>query len=147
MQNKGVEFTINYQLIRSKNTTWDIAFNATYNENKITKLTISDDPTYAGARYGGISGGTGNTILINSVGYNRGSFFAFRQVYDPKTGKPIDNLFDDGNRDGVINEKDLYQYKGSDPTMFFGFSTNIAYKKWNFGNKNIEEYLRIKIGC
>ena len=144
MQNKGVEFTINYQLIRSKNTTWDIAFNATYNENKITKLTISDDPTYAGARYGGISGGTGNTILINSVGYNRGAYFAFRQVYDPKTGKPIDNLFDDANRDGVINEKDLYQYKGSDPTMFFGFSTNLTYKKWNAGmvlRANVGNYL------
>ncbi|MEI8073671.1 MAG: TonB-dependent receptor [Bacteroidota bacterium] len=133
MENKGVEFSINYQVVKAKNLTWDIAFNATYNKNTITKLTISEDPTYAGARYGGISGGTGNTILINSVGYNRGAFFVYKQVYDPTTGKPIDNLFDDKNRDGVINEKDLYQYKGADPEMFFGFSTNLAYKKFNAG--------------
>ena len=133
MENKGVEFTINYQVIRKKDLTWDVAFNATYNENKITKLTISDDPTYAGARYGTISGGTGNTVQINSVGYNRGSFFVYKQVYDPKTEKPIDNLFDDKNRDGAINEKDLYQYKSADPRAFFGFSTNLGYKKWSAG--------------
>ena len=144
MENKGVEFNINYQVVRSKSLTWDIAFNATYNENKITKLTISDDPTYAGARYGGISGGTGNTVLINSVGFNRGAYFVYKQVYDPLTNKPIDNLFDDKNRDGVINEKDLYQYKGSDPSAFFGFSTNAAYKKWNAGfvlRANVGNYL------
>lgn len=133
MENRGVEFTINYQAIRSKDWNWDIAFNATYNENKITRLTISDDPNYAGARFGNISGGTGNTIQINSVGYQRGAFYVFKQVYDPKTGKPMDNLFDDKNRDGVINEKDMYQYKGVDPRAFFGFSTNVSYKKWNAG--------------
>jgi iron complex outermembrane receptor protein len=144
MENKGVEFSINYQAIKEKDLTWDIAFNATYNKNTITKLTISDDPSYAGARYGGISGGTGNTVLINSVGYNRGAYFVYRQVYDPTTGKPIDNLFDDKNRDGVINEKDLYQYKGADPTMFFGFSTSLTYKKFNAGfvmRANIGNYL------
>lgn len=133
MENRGVEFNINYQVVKGKNLNWDIAFNATYNKNKITKLTISDDPNFQGNRYGGISGGTGNTILVNSTGYNRGAFFVFKQVYDPTTGKPIDNLFDDLNRDGVINEKDLYQYKGADPEMFFGFSTNLTYKKFSAG--------------
>ncbi len=144
MQNKGVEFSINYQVIKGKDLTWDVAFNATYNKNKITKLTISDDPSYAGARFGGISGGTGNTILINSVGSNRGAFYVYKQVYNILTGKPIDNLFDDKNRDGAINEKDLYQYKGADPTMFFGFSTNVNYKKWNAGfvmRANVGNYL------
>ncbi len=144
MENTGFEFSINYQAIKTDNLTWDIAFNATFNKNNITKLTISDDPTYAGARYGGISGGTGNTVLINSIGFNRGAYFVYKQVYDPKSGKPIDNLFDDKNRDGVINEQDLYQYKGADPTSFFGFSTNVNYKKWNAGlvmRANIGNYL------
>lgn len=132
MENKGVEFTLNLTPIKNKNLTWDLAFNATYNENKITKLTISDDPNYPGARYGGISGGTGNTIMIHSVGYNRGAFYVYKQVYNA-AGKPIDNLFADLNRDGIINEKDLYQFKGVDPKMFFGFSTNVNYKQWNAG--------------
>ncbi|MDE3234406.1 MAG: TonB-dependent receptor [Bacteroidota bacterium] len=133
MENRGVEFTINFQPVRTKDLVWDVAFNATYNENKITKLTISDDPNYPGAQFGGISGGTGNTILINSVGYNRGAFYVYKQVYDPKTGKPIDNLFDDKNRDGIINQNDLYQYKGVDPKSYYGLSTNVTYKKWNAG--------------
>jgi iron complex outermembrane receptor protein len=143
MENKGVEFTLNLQPIKNKNTTWDLSFNATYNKNRITKLTISDDPTYAGARYGGISGGTGNTILIQSVGYNRGAYFVYKQIYDA-AGKPIDGLFADLNRDGVINEKDLYQYKGNDPQLFFGASSNLTYKKWNAGfvlRANVGNYL------
>ncbi len=143
MENKGVEVTLNLQPVKTKTTTWDLSFNATYNKNKITKLTISDDPNYAGARYGGISGGTGNTILIQSVGYNRGSYFVYKQVYDA-AGKPIDGLFADLNRDGIINEKDLYQYKGNDPQLFFGASSNLTYKKWNAGfvlRANVGNYM------
>ena len=144
MTNKGVEFSINVQPVRNKNITWDVAFNATYNENKITKLTISDDPKYAGVLTGGISGGTGNTIQIQSVGYAKNSFYTFKQVYDPATNKPIDNLFEDVNRDGVINQNDLYHYKSPDPKMFFGFSTNITAKKWSAGfvlRANLDNYM------
>lgn len=133
MENKGIEFTVNVQAIRSKDVTLDLAFNATYNQNKITKLTVSDDPNYAGAQFGGISGGVGNTVNINSVGYNRGAFYVYKQVYDPVTNKPVDNLFADKNRDGLINSGDLYQYKGIDPKAFFGFSPSLTYKKWNAG--------------
>ena len=143
MENKGVELTLNLQPVKTKTTTWDLSFNATYNKNKITKLTISDDPNYAGARYGGISGGTGNTILIQSVGYNRGSYFVYKQVYDA-AGKPMDGVFADLNRDGIINEKDLYQYKGNDPQLFFGASSNVTYKKWSAGfvlRANVGNYM------
>ncbi len=144
MENKGVEFSINFQPIRTKDIVWDVAFNATYNQNKITKLTISSDPTFAGNQYGGISGGVGNTVLINSVGYNRGAFYVYKQIYDSKTGKPIDNLFSDLNRDGIVNQNDLYQYKGVDPKAFFGFSTNLTVKKWNAGlvmRANVGNYM------
>lgn len=133
MENRGVEFSVNVQAIRSKDLTLDLAFNATYNQNKITKLTISEDPSYAGAQFGGISGGVGNTVQIHSVGYNRGAFYVYKQVYDPVTNKPVDNLFADKNRDGLVNSSDLYQYKGVDPKAFFGFSSNLTYKKWNAG--------------
>ncbi len=144
MTNKGVEFTINFQPVRNKNFTWDVAFNATYNENKITKLTISDDPKYAGVLTGGIAGGTGNTIQIQSVGYAKNSFYTYKQVYDPATNKPIDNLFEDNNRDGLINQNDLYHYKSPDPRAFFGFSTNITAKKWSAGfvlRANLDNYM------
>ncbi len=133
MENKGVEFTINTQPVRNKNVTWDFGFNVTYNRNRITKLTFTEDPNYPGQRFGGISGGTGNSVLINSVGYNRGAFYVLQQVYDNKTGKPIENLFEDRDRDGVITDKDLYRYKSANPDVFLGFSSSVNYKRFNAG--------------
>ena len=143
MENEGVEFTLNLNPINTKDWNWDIAFNAAYNKNTITKLTLSNDPNYVGLRYEGISGGVGNNILIQSVNYNRGSFFVFKQIYDA-TGNPIDGLYSDLNRDGIINEKDLYQYKGIDPKWIFGFSSNLSYKKWSAGivmRANLDNYV------
>ncbi|MCF8318707.1 MAG: SusC/RagA family TonB-linked outer membrane protein [Sphingobacteriaceae bacterium] len=132
MENKGVELNLNGQVIRNSNFTWDLGLNATLNKNTITKLTIAPDPNYPGNTFGGISGGTGNTIMINSVGYNRGSFYVLQQVYNA-AGKPIEGLFVDRNGDGTINNKDLYQYKSADPKAFLGLTSNFTYKKWNAG--------------
>jgi TonB-dependent starch-binding outer membrane protein SusC len=143
MENRGVEFNINTDVIRSSDLTWSVNFNATYNKNEITKLTISDDPSYRGAQYGGIAGGTGQTLFIHSTGFNRGSFFVYQQVYG-KDGKPIDGMFEDRNRDGVVNDLDLYQYKGVDPQAFFGFSSDLSYKNWNAGfvmRANVGNYI------
>ncbi len=132
MENRGVEFNMSIDVIKTKDLVWNVGFNATYNKNKITKLTISEDPNFAGNEYGGISGGTGTTLFIHSVDFRRGSFYVFKQVYGAD-GKPIDGLFEDLNRDGVITPDDRYQYKSVDPEAFFGFTSNVNYKRWNAG--------------
>jgi TonB-linked SusC/RagA family outer membrane protein len=132
MENKGLELNLNGQVVRNSNFTWDLGFNATINRNTITNLTIAPDPSYIGNKFGGISGGVGSTILINSTGFNRGSFFVLQQVYNA-AGKPIDGLFVDRNGDGTINDKDLYRYKNADPKTFLGLTSNFTYKKWNAG--------------
>ena len=129
MQVKGIEVSLIINPIKTKNVDWDFALNVAYNKNEITNLLIAPDPNFPGVSYGGISGGTGNNILINSVGYRRGSFYVYKQVYD-LNNKPIDNLFEDLNRDGVINEKDLYRYQGVDPYYVIGFTNNI--RLWRF---------------
>ncbi|MEI7472410.1 MAG: TonB-dependent receptor [Chitinophagaceae bacterium] len=133
MENRGVEFTLNTVPVKNKNITWDLGFNMTYNKNEITNLTAVTDPNYPGNQFGGISGGTGNRILINSVGYNRGAFYVFQQAYNSNTGKPVDDAYVDLNGDGTINDKDLYRFKSVDPTMYFGASSNVSYKNWNAG--------------
>lgn len=133
MKNDGVELTINTQPVRNKTVTWDFGFNVTYNKNEITNLTAINDPNYPGNQGNStIDGGTGNKILINSVGYNRGAFYVYQQVYDA-AGKPVEDVFVDRNGDGTINDKDLYRYKGIDPDMFFGVTNNVSYKKWTAG--------------
>ena len=135
MENRGVEFNVNTQVIRKKDLSLDFGFNVAYNKNKITKLTFVSDPTNPGNKYnpdGTSLPGTGATLLINSVNQLKGAFYVYQQVYDA-SGKPIEDLFVDRNRDGIINDKDLYQYKSADPVVFMGFNTNVGYKKWNLG--------------
>ncbi len=92
--NKGAEFTITGRPIVSKDWNWNVSYNVTYNQNRITKLTINDDPSYVGVRFGGIDGGTGNNIAIHRVNYPAGSFYVYEQVYD-NAGKPIEGVFVD----------------------------------------------------
>lgn len=132
MENKGIEFGLNAQAIKKENFKWDIGFNMTYNKNEITKLTIEDNPSSPGNKYGGISGGTGQTVQIFSVNYPRGTFYAYQQVYG-ENGLPLDGIFVDRNNDGIINENDLYHYQNSDPKLYFGLSSNLNYKKWSAG--------------
>ncbi len=130
MENRGVELAINTQPVRSKDLNVDLGFNITYNKNKITKLTFANDPTFPGNLTGGIAGGVGSTIQINSVGYAKNSFYVYQQVYG-KDGKPIEGLFEDRNRDGQINVDDLYRYKSPDPEWFLGAYSNVNWKKWD----------------
>jgi iron complex outermembrane receptor protein len=132
MENKGIEITLNTQPIKNNNLVWDLGFNVTFNKNEITKLTFTNDPTFPGNLTGGIAGGVGSTIQIHTVGLPKSSFYVYKQVYDVN-GKPIENLFEDLNRDGLINVNDLYRYKAPDPDVFLGASSNVSWKNWNAG--------------
>jgi TonB-dependent starch-binding outer membrane protein SusC len=132
MENKGVEFSFNAQPVRNSDFTWDVSYNVTYNQNTITGLTVvPDDPNYIGFPTGGLAG-TGGFAFINSVGFSKSTYYLYHQVYN-KDGKPIEGLFEDVNRDGIINEQDKYKGKRADPNVFMGFSTNLNYKKWSAG--------------
>ncbi|HWJ92496.1 MAG TPA: SusC/RagA family TonB-linked outer membrane protein [Flavisolibacter sp.] len=143
MENRGVEFSVNTQPVRNRNLTWDLGFNITYNKNKITQLTYTNDPNFPGNLLGGIAGGVGSTIQINSVGFPKNSFYVYQQVYD-KNGKPIEGLFEDRNRDGVINNNDLYRYKSPDPKVYLGAYSNVNWKRWDGGftlRVNLDNYM------
>ncbi len=143
MENRGVEFSINLQPIRNRDLTWDVNFNATYNKNKITNLTIiPNDPKYIGLPTGTADGVNG-FVFLNAVGSSKNTFYLYHQVYD-KSGKPIEGLLEDVNRDGQINELDRYKGKRADPNFFLGFSTNVSYKKWTAGvvlRSNLNNYV------
>lgn len=131
MENQGFEFMLNYNPIHSEDFDWNIGLNATYNKNKITKLTNNNDPSYQGVLVGGISGGVGSTIQIHSVGYPASSFYVLKQVYD-KNGKPIEGVYEDSNGDGKITSDDQYRYKSPAPQVFLGFNSQMTYKNFNF---------------
>ena len=131
MKNEGIEVSLNAGILKNRKTTWDFGVNVTYNKSEITKLTLLDDPTYPGQLTGGISGGVGNTIQINSVTYPRNAFYVLQQVYDSKN-KPIEGLYVDRNGDGIINNSDYYRYKKPDPDVFIGMTSQVVCGKWSF---------------
>lgn len=133
MENKGVEFTINTIPVATKNLTWNFGFNITYNNSKITNLLKQPDPNFKGIDQSNVDGGLTNTIGKYIVGYSPFVFNVFKQVYDKATGAPIENLFEDLNRDGQITADDRYLYKKPAADILFGINTQVSYKKWNFG--------------
>ncbi len=132
--NKGVELTLNFKPIVNPDFEWSFGLNATYNRNEITKLTLVNNPAFIGVETGSISGGVGNYVQMNSVGYPVNSFYLAQQVYDSK-GNPIDNLFVDRNGDGTVTsqgQSDKYHIKKPAPDLQMGFNSMIRYKKFDF---------------
>lgn len=43
-------------------------------------------------------------------------------------GKPLEGVYEDLNKDGVINTSDQYFYKSPDPNITLGFNTSFSYK-------------------
>jgi len=120
-----------------------VGFNASYNKNEITKLTATSDTSYLGVYTGGISGGVGNNIQIHSVNHPASSFFVFEQIYDTD-GNPIEGLYVDRNDDGQITDEDKYHFKDPAANAWFGITSSIDYKNWNFsfsGRANFGNYV------
>lgn len=125
MKNKGVEANVNAIAIQSKDFTWEVGYNITWNDSKITKLTTTFNPDYQS-----IDAGTNQK---HQVGEMPGTFYLYQQVYD-ENGKPIQNAFVDRNNDGQITEADRYlTHKSPMAKVYMGFSSQFSYKKWDLG--------------
>jgi TonB-dependent starch-binding outer membrane protein SusC len=127
LDNKGLEISLNIVPLSQNDMTLTLGFNLTYNVNKITKLLITNDPSYIGILYGnGMSGQT----QVTRVGYPAYSFFVNKQVYDA-SGMPIEGLYADlsGNGGTVsANNSDQYIYHNPAPDFLLGFSARFSYK-------------------
>jgi len=128
MTNQGAELDINAVLAESRDLSWTAGFNVAYNQNKVTKLTVSDENA-TGVETGGISGGTGNNVQMIQVGYPIRTFNLYQQVYD-QAGNPINGVYVDRNNDGQINADDKYLGHHADADFTFGFNTNLSWKNW-----------------
>ena len=146
LENKGFEVSLTGQVISKKDMSWSVGVNAAYNENKITKLTKTDDPNYPGVDAGLIGGGVGNFIQNQKVGYPVNSFFVFQQVYG-SNGMPVEGLYVDRTGTGgtvTSNNLNKYHYKKPAPDYTLGINSRFAYKQFDFsfsGRANIGNYV------
>ena len=141
--NQGVEFAINGVAIDRKNFKWDLGYNITWNENKITKLNAGDDSDYY-IPTGGISVGTGNTIQAHKVGYAASSFYVYEtQQYTDANGNKAYAIVD-RDKNGQIDAGDLYIYHSPAAPVTMGFQTKFQFYHFDIGlsfRANIGNYV------
>lgn len=130
LTNKGIELTITARPIETKDLNWTLSYNVSYNKNEITKMSLDGISDIVNI-HGGITGGTGNQVLIHAKNNAFNSFYVYEQIYD-QGGKPIENAYVDQNKDGVIDASDLIIYKDPAPDVFMGLSSQLSYKNWDF---------------
>ncbi len=131
MQNKGIEFALNFIPVQTNDWHLSVGVNGTFQDTKITKLNATDLPGYK-MNASTISSGTGTYLGYHQVGYAPYSYWVFQQLYDSE-GNPIQNAFVDRNKDGEINESDKYCAGDPNPDFYYGLNLKLSYKNWDFG--------------
>tara|TARA_R110002124_G_scaffold138798_1_gene302797 strand:- start:19668 stop:22574 length:2907 start_codon:yes stop_codon:yes gene_type:complete len=130
LKSKGAELNIDLNLAATENFSWDINANGSLQEVEITKLSLSDDEEFF-VPTGDISGGVGNKIQLYKPGYDPSTFFVYRQIYDAN-GTPIEGAYVDVNGDNQITDADKQAYKKGTPDAYYGFSSRMTYKNFDF---------------
>lgn len=123
---KGIEISLAATPVQNKNWEWNISGNATWQSNKITNLRLNAKSAAPNTLVGAIES---HYVQVLSEGYAPYSYYVYKQIYDEKTGKPIEGLYADLNGDGKVDSNDLYHYHSPSPDWLFGLSTSLHWKK------------------
>ncbi len=131
LKNYGVEFSFDVKPVVTKNFTWDLQYNVSWNHNEIISLVGGNgDADYHVTTGSTISRGNSTSIMAHTVGQPASSFWVYQQVYDDN-GKPLEGVYVDRNADGQINDQDRYYYKKPAADVIMGLTTKFIYKRWD----------------
>ncbi|RYD84791.1 MAG: TonB-dependent receptor, partial [Sphingobacteriales bacterium] len=127
IESKGFELNLNVVPVKTKDVNWNVNFNASHYDNKVTKITLSDvvDPSSPGVPISTTF--TGEALQYHKEGFAPYTYYVRKQLYDD-AGKPMEGKYADLDGDGVVGEKDFYRYKSPNPTVLLGLSSNLNYK-------------------
>ncbi|MBW1654981.1 SusC/RagA family TonB-linked outer membrane protein [Flavobacterium quisquiliarum] len=152
LENKGIEFTLNTINMQRPDFLWKSNFNISMNRFKVLKLN-SESGVYDQT----LQQGSDVTVVTRSaVGQTLGQFYGYKVIgrfekatdfyYKDASGtiKPTalpegmvigengvwigDYMFEDVNKDGVINEKDAGYIGNPNPDFTFGFNNSFSFK-------------------
>jgi TonB-dependent starch-binding outer membrane protein SusC len=133
VQDKGWEFNVTSRNINNKDFRWTTNFNITYQKNTLLKTPVNNQLLSA---FNDLS-----PTHILQTGKAVGSFWGIKyNGVDPQTGDPV---FEDLNKDGVIDDNDAQVLGHARPHFFGGFNNSIKYKnlelmiatQFSIGNK------------
>ena len=128
MENEGVEFAINAVPVRTNDFEWNIGFNYTWNDSKITKLNMIDTGSNF-VQTGAISG-TGKYVQVFMVGERPYTFYLCKQAYD-ENGDPIEGKYVQPDGSVSSTETRYATDKSALPTSYLGFNTRFSWKNWD----------------
>lgn len=112
ISNKGLELGINTVNIERAGLQWSTGFNISTNRNRIEKLSLPVDASYATERM--------------QQGYPFHAFFVYKQLYvNPETG---DAVYDDYNKDGNLTAADRQFVGTALPKIVGGLNNTLTYK-------------------
>ena len=144
--NKGIELSVNANLLQRKNLNWSISANAAYNKNEITDMGTTNDV---------IQGSDKQQILRK--GESLGAFYGLQFVgivqqgedvsklptVNGQTPQPGDLKYADINDDNKIDGNDRIILGSTQPDIVYGFSTQLHWRDFDlsasfagsYGNK------------
>ncbi|MDR0865145.1 MAG: TonB-dependent receptor [Candidatus Symbiothrix sp.] len=131
VDSNGWEFALNTIPITNRDFTWNLAFNVTYQQVEIDNLSLVKGVNVVNTPAGPTVDNT--PIQVLTEGYAPYMFYVYKQLYDEKTGRPIEGAYVDLDENGETNSGDLYRYHSPAPDVIFGLSTQLQYKKWSLG--------------
>lgn len=143
LQNQGVEFMINAVILDyGKKFKWDLGYNVTWNQNKITKIN-GEENMIDGWGYGG-EGLGGKSITKFAIGYATNTFY----LYESRKGVRDDGsqywYIIDQNGDGSIDELDKVFKHNPVAPVTMGFQTKFQFYNFDLGlsfRANIGNYV------
>ena len=142
VDSKGIEVSLNATPIQTKDWEWNLSYNFTWQNMKVKNLSLTKGGSQTNVKVGPSIDAYQFQVL--SEGYEPYMFYVYHQLYDSKTGKPIEGAFADLNNDGEINDADLYRYHSPAPKYIMGLSTSLRYKQLTLGmsfRANIDNYV------
>ena len=142
VDSKGIEVSLNATPIQTKDWEWNLSYNFTWQNMKVKNLSLTQGGSQTNVKVGPSIDAYQFQVL--SEGYEPYMFYVYHQLYDSKTGKPIEGAYADLNNDGEINDADLYRYHSPAPKYIMGLSTSLRYKQLTLGmsfRANIDNYV------
>ena len=133
---------IDFYTRKTKDWEWNLSYNFTWQNMKVKNLSLTKGGSQTNVKVGPSIDAYQFQVL--SEGYEPYMFYVYHQLYDSKTGKPIEGAYADLNNDGEINESDLYRYHSPAPKYIMGLSTSLRYKQLTLGmsfRANIDNYV------
>ena len=127
VSNKGIDFAVSANVIKSNDFDWTTSLNGTYLKNKVVKLTAEEPRLYSGVMPGICDDGTN----IITEGEAIGSFYGYRWAGIDSDGYDTYYKSDGSTTRNPDPTTDRVVLGRSTPDFTFGWNNSLRYKNWN----------------